>query len=525
MPLTRLVYIADHEAHMIAPMTRPGIRHVDRLADSLSPLSWTGKGGEVVLEPVASTPGLAGDECGNIACLFLRKCKEGSPMTELLLVVFPLPWVGLWIGRKNRSTPIPDIGVFLGFCVLLYGWLPFIGIYMNRQGIGEILDTRYEIGEFTDDQVFFAGLAYFLFLLGFACVYRLTRRYHVVVKTIRVPEVKEIRALGYGLVFVFLTDFAVRTIADVPVAASYIESYTVLRNLPLILQQFIATAERLQFTFFLALMVFTIAKAPKLHRLWTAAVAGILALSAVAGGSRSGAALCALSYLLCYMILVRRLKPSTWVTMTLVGLVLFLLAGQIRGGVSETTAISGLQSGEFSSVFINALDIMKQKQMVVDFDVPLYTLDLARVVPQQLLWFDKLDPSVWYVSTFYPGFAMAGGGLAFGAITESFVGFGVMEALLRGMLLGLVAAFVVNRLLRESVTPMKIVVYIWLFAMSYQSIRDTTFTLFARYVFQVMPVAIYVHFMAASLQRKTYRNLCSEKTAPTKLPAVETPAT
>ena len=79
MPHTRLVYIADHEADMIGLMARPGIGHVGRLADSLSPLSCTRKGGEVVLEPVASTPGLAGDECGIIACLFLRKCKGGSP--------------------------------------------------------------------------------------------------------------------------------------------------------------------------------------------------------------------------------------------------------------------------------------------------------------------------------------------------------------------------------------------------------------------------------------------------------------
>ncbi|AJP59105.1 hypothetical protein UC34_23460 [Pandoraea vervacti] len=446
-------------------------------------------------------------------------------MTELLLLVFPLPWIALWIGRKNRSTPIPDMGVFLGFFVLLYGWLPFLGIYLHRQGIGDILDTRYEFGGYTDDEVFSVGLAYFLFLLGFAFAYRMTRRYRVAVQTIRVPEKKEIRALGYGLAFVFLTDFVVRTVANVPVASSYIESYTVLRDLPLILQQLIATAERLQFTFFLALMVFSIARAPSTHRLWIVVVAVILAQSAAVGGSRSGAALCAVSYLLCYTILVRRIKPSTWVTMSLVGIALFLLAGQIRGGVSDTAAIAGLQSGEFTSVFINALDIIKRKQELGSFDVPLYTLDLARVIPQQLLWFDKLDPSVWYVSTFYPDFAKAGGGLAFGAIAESFVGFGVVEALVRGMLLGLVAAFVVNHLLRERVTPMRIVAYIWLFAMSYQSVRDTTFTLFGRYVFQVLPMAIYLHFMASRLRHKTYRNLRFVKSVPPEHSLAETSAT
>lgn len=446
-------------------------------------------------------------------------------MTELLLLVFPLPWIALWIGRKERFAQIPDIGIFLGFFVLLYGWLPLVGIYLARHGIGEILDARYEFLGFSDEQVFSAGLAYFLFLLGFACVYRLTRRHRVAVQALRVPDKREIRALVYGMAFVFACDFVVRSVADVPVATSYIDSYTVLRNLPLILQQIIATTERLQFTFFLALMVFTIAGSPKRHRVWLVIVAAILVQSTLAGGSRSGAVLCAMSYLLCYTTLVHQITRKTWVVITLGGIVAFLIAGQIRGGVSESASIAGLQSGEFTSVFINALDIMQRKAALGDFNIPLYTLDLARVIPQQILWFDKLDPSVWYVSTFYPDFARAGGGLAFGAIAESFVGFGPMEALLRGALLGLVAGFVVNRLLRRNTTPMKLVTYIWLFAMSYQSIRDTTFTLFARYLFQVLPVAIYVHFMCSPLRKKTYQDLHFVRGTPLKLPTTETPVT
>lgn len=430
-------------------------------------------------------------------------------MTELLLLVFPLPWIALWIGRKNRAAGVPDIGIFLGFFVLLYGFLPLLGIYLAERGIGEILDSRFEYGMYSEDQIQSVGLAYFLFLLGFSVAYRCTRRYAVAPQALRLPQLREVKTAAYGLVAVFAIDFAVRTLANVPVAASYIESYTVLRNLPLILQQLIAVAERLQFSFFLTLMVFSIARNPRMHRLWLVVVALVLAQAAVAGGSRSGAALCALSYTLCYTILVRRIRPSTWVMIALAGVAAFLVAGTIRGGVSETTAISGLQSGEFASVFINAVDIMSRKAQLGDFGIPLYSLDLARVVPQQLLWFEKLDPSVWYVSTFYPDFALAGGGLAFGAITESFVGFGAWEALVRGILLGLVAAFVVNRLLRARLTPMAVVAYIWLFVMSYQSIRDTTFTLFGRYVFQVLPVIIFVRLACPVKRNAEYRPLHS----------------
>lgn len=39
-------------------------------------------------------------------------------------------------------------------------------------------------------------------------------------------------------------------------------------------------------------------------------------------------------------------------------------------------------------------------------------------------------------------------------------------------------------------TPMRVFVYVWFVVMSYQAIRDTTFSVFPRFVFQVLPVIV-----------------------------------
>jgi len=102
------------------------------------------------------------------------------------------------------------------------------------------------------------------------------------------------------------------------------------------------------------------------------------------------------------------------------------------------------------------------------------------------------DPSVWYVATYYPEFHDAGGGLAFGAIAEAVIGFGVAEAFVKGGLLGVAYAFIANRCTSGPLTPVKVFVYVWCVVMSYQAIRDTTFSVFPRFVFQVLPVIVFI---------------------------------
>lgn len=82
--------------------------------------------------------------------------------------------------------------------------------------------------------------------------------------------------------------------------------------------------------------------------------------------------------------------------------------------------------------------------------------------------------------------------MAYGAIAESIMGFGVVDAFVRGVLLGVAYAFVTNRCMTGFITPLKVFVYVWFVVMCYQAIRDTTFSVFPRFIFQVLPVIAFI---------------------------------
>jgi hypothetical protein len=127
--------------------------------------------------------------------------------------------------------------------------------------------------------------------------------------------------------------------------------------------------------------------------------------------------------------------------------------------------------------------------------VSMLVSDLFRLIPQQLLSSEKIDPATWYVSNFYPAYAEGGGGLAFGMLSEAILGGGAFNAFLRGLTLGGIVSLAFNFLTRrQSVWHM--LIYVWLFVSLYQCFRDTTFTLGGRFLFQFGPALLLVAIMA-----------------------------
>jgi hypothetical protein len=153
----------------------------------------------------------------------------------------------------------------------------------------------------------------------------------------------------------------------------------------------------------------------------------------------------------------------------------FILAGalrQLRAGADEVNLLWLVQGGEFVSVFVNALDL-KERLADLDSTVPragLYLVDLLRFIPRQLIGDFKVDPAMFYITTFYPEDAERGAGLAYGAITESAIGFGPTEALVRGLLLGVCYAAVRNLCLRRGLTVLRAFVYTWFAVLAYQGL-------------------------------------------------------
>ena len=167
----------------------------------------------------------------------------------------------------------------------------------------------------------------------------------------------------------------------------------------------------------------------------------------------------------------------------------FLLLGLLRGGGDSVAA--AFSNSEFMAVFVTALDV-RQIYLTgasLGMNLTLFLADLVRLVPQQILPFEKIDPASWYVTTFYPEQAAEGGGMAFGMLAEAALSGGFVEALVRGMALGTVLSVAFN-FLAKGRSIWRYVIYLWLITSIYQCFRDTTFTIGGRFVFQLLPAIL-----------------------------------
>jgi hypothetical protein len=414
----------------------------------------------------------------------------------LLLIATPLA-LTRYVGQRCRNEPIQaiDLGVTFVWVVFLYSFLPLAGIWLADLGIGSLRDQR--LGNEVPDLrlVTAVGTCYAAFMVAFAVTYALRWCGGLRgVNAAQVPSPGEVIATIALLVAVKLGMLAVQLHLDVE-GTDYIGSYAALRGQSVLVQQLVGLLTAIEFTVTVLSIVAFVARAPKFHGVVALLIVAHIAWSIAGGGSRTLAFLSAFAFIVSRSIYDPRLRPATVAAYALFGVAAFLVAGLVRAGFDESEtslSLQLLQSGEFLSVFYNALDLLDRlgdAELSV-LNVGLYAVDVLRLVPQQLIGELKIDPAVFYVSTFYPEFSEAGGGLAFGAIAESTIGFGWPEAAVRGGLLGWLYAAVSNRCFSGRLTVLRIFVYVWFVAMSYHAVRDTTFSILPRFVMQVLPLLV-----------------------------------
>lgn len=412
-----------------------------------------------------------------------------------LLMLPPLLLVAYRARRLGESGAL-DIGVVFSWVVFVYAWLPMLGWILAQHGYGVLQDQRVIDDNPVPTEMVYVGTCYLVFLAGFALVYGWQRNKVTKSPVLIKADWLQVFTVVVGAALVLSANFLPRLLLGVEQAESYSGSYAQYRQFPLLLQQLMGVLSQIEFSIFLAAMVFTIAWKPHLHRHVAIAVIGVLLSAVLSGGSRTFGFLLAFAYVICLSIYVKRFRVVHLSLMAGIGLVLFTFSGILRSGGDGFGAgiLTLLQGGEFFSLFINSVDLLRHSAEAggLDVDGHLYLVDFLRFIPQQVSGFEKFDPAAWYAKTYYPAFYEEGGGLAFGAIAESTVGFGTAEALARGMLLGAAYAFVANRCLSGRISPFKAFIYIWFVVISYQAVRDTSFSVFPRFVFYVLPVLIFV---------------------------------
>lgn len=432
--------------------------------------------------------------------------------------------------RVGRMIPL-DIGVFFAWVVFAYGALPLIGITLAGWNIGELHDSRLGSNVLDEAAVARVGLMYLLFLAGFALCYGFLQARSAATPTpedIERPSRRDLWIAVVLLVAVNGTILLSRATLGIRHGEDYLATYLEFAGQPLIVQQLAGILSASELSVAILVIVVMMARNPRWH-IWLATlVVSQVAVAIAGGGSRSNAFSLALAYVVARSLYDRRMRFSFVVAAGGAGLALFLVAGLLRQITLSSDEVSGLyllQGGEFLSIFYNALDLSER---LPDFDsfalrMGLYAVDILRVIPRQIVGDLKLDPAAFYVSTFYPEFGEAGGGLAFGAIAESTIGFGPLEALVRGTLVGCAYALIRNFCLRGRLSVLDAFVYTWFVVLSYQAIRDTTFSVFPRFLFQVAPLLLVLWAAGALLRKRSGPKRLRRRAPPSPSPPLPGP--
>ncbi len=413
---------------------------------------------------------------------------------------------------QRGALPVFDVGMIYVAVVALYTVYPLIGFMVNGLRYTPFSDGRLFAAEPSPIEIATIGWYHVVHMVFFVLTYLTVRRAANwrAAQTDRLavgrgwwPESTTIMLVGgcyaaISLFFLFLGLFF-----DLS-AGSYAESYLVHKRLPLLLAQLTNHLGGARLTLELVILA-VMFRDYRRWRPWIAAWLGVMVLITFARlWSRTEMVLFAAAVAMMYQYLVRPIPGLAIALAGATGLALVTVQGLLRMGVPVFELGVALNpfaySSEFESIFGNAFDVNRLKALgqVGDLPVTFYLTDLINVIPQQLLPFEKTTPWSWYVNKFYPEYAAAGGGFAFGTISESILGGGWIDLAGRGALLGIVLGLV-HRYCTRRKTFWVFLAYVWTTVLVYQLYRASTFSLLALFIFRFLPIVIGVKLVAGFL--------------------------
>jgi oligosaccharide repeat unit polymerase len=408
-----------------------------------------------------------------------------AAVSALCFVAF----VALWRPLFRPQLSYLDPGIMFLMVVLLYTCFPLVTLYAFDFRFGSSGDNRLNHIALSNDMIATVWSCANFIMAGFGSSY-------LAFRSARMPSLPAgisyaAPALWAGMI---ASAAVIATLYVLRGGGDYLEEYRFLAGLPTWVIQISNILTALFPASLFGLMVLHARQRP-----WTAISLALTSMLffAVTSAARAPLVLIALGLLIAMDHFRKRIPLLALAAGAVVGLAAFLALGVIRGGGEFIGDAAGRT--EFVSVFVTALDIWQLyvTGSTLDMNANLLLSDVFRLIPQQILAFEKVDPATWYVSTFYPQVADIGGGLAFGMVAESILGGGPWVALLRGAALGTLLSFALNSLTRRP-SIWQTIIYMWLLATVYQCFRDTTFTLVGRFLFQFGP-AVLILFLLSRL--------------------------
>ncbi len=426
---------------------------------------------------------------------------------QIVLLPILLIWAILFLiysfaARRDGRAPADDIGVIFLLVLALYTTLPSLVWLLQGGSYSSVFSGRLlHLQPSTEDTFYLLTIA-LGYALGFAAVYLGLRR------LVPCPEPMAISYINNSKMAAAIAIIAVSLVISlflgfsgaIGKAESYVDQYRVIAELPLALRQLIKIVAGFSAIAQLVVLVALLQRWPR-HRAWFVLYMLTIVFSFDAGGSRTAVATGLLSVVVAWHVLVRQISPLRWFAMFGIGVIVFLILGFWRE-LAALNALGALDSGdfalgEFDSLWANAVELLHQRKLgSLNIPFAAYFGEFISFIPSQLLPFEKMALSEWYLDTFYPQYKLEGGGWVFGAVSQAVVGGGFFEALIRGGLLGGISVWLIRWHRSPKGSWWRFPLYLYLLVFSYQSVRDTTFRLFGEVIQIIVPALLLITIIA-----------------------------
>lgn len=412
--------------------------------------------------------------------------------------------------RRSRVVPLDEIGTWYIGIALVYTVLPLIVYLVLGMQYGPINDLRLYLEQPQPEMVATLGWYFTAYLMAFAGMYLLIRGRASIPTTTR-PHVSQALGTAAILLWLFLTvGLLIPRLFYNLSADTYIESYAVVSRLPILVRQWIRFTGGIRLVVELVILVWVFDDWKKRRWIafaWLGYEGSQMLLSA---GARTELMMALVAVTVLYHRLRRPVRFPLAVAGSVLILVVFMGLGYWRSyrGLQEVGAVgSTLNAGEFEAVFANAIDIYQRKRAGELNDLPpgLLLSDLVAPIPSQLLPFPKQSIPDWYMSEFYLTLREQGGGLAFGAIPQSLLGYGLVEVILRGAFVGLLFGVMTRWAARRAGRLWVVVFYLWMTLFAYNSLRSTTFHVMSSLVQHFVPAVVVVEVARWAVRRASVR--------------------
>jgi hypothetical protein len=433
---------------------------------------------------------------------------SAEPILPLLADAVICTCYVFWMRGKFRDGAPLSVGLIYALIVFVYATYP-IAVYLLLGGYYTPLnDARLYSEQPTPYTVNKIGWYYSLYLASFVTAYVVAGRRSSFIEH-RLVEVRRstVWAVFAVMLLLRLTSISVQLLWAQP-GDDYLASYLKYSHLPLLAQQVIGHVEGIGLVASVAAVVVSCADWRRYRWLVGSWVLGESLVLLIGLGSRTQVALLCLALLVSYHWLHRRLSLPVITACSGLLLVAFLGVGFLRaasiGGAPGVATEVMAGNSEFEAVFANAVDLDRIDQAGEldrgELGLAPYAGGFVGLIPRQLLPFEKIDLSSWYVQTYYPQYGEAGGGLAFGAIAESIAGAGELDILWRAVVVGVFFAWVDRMLTRERLSSWAFIFYVWIISSCYQVFRSGTFALLPLFVYRFLPAVSLMAITAAVLR-------------------------